>query len=369
MLEYIDLGGIDGYTMTALFEVLAHSVSRGSRGDTLVTAHPKSPFANVGFHQEVETEIDSEYCGRMGIPVVRRIIGGGAIVDGPWEQDYFVITGLGSPYVKGTIADYYKVMLEPVGETLRALGIAAQRSGLNDLAVSGRKISANGAVDIEGARVLTGDILLDLDLGLMTGVLKVPDEKFRDKLYHSMSEYLTSVKKELGHSVPRGKAVKLLIRSFSEFYGGLVKSRVTPEEEVQLNRLLSERKQKEWIFLKDYESRRLKEGAGRTVKIKENVFVCRADHKAEKLIRATLLVEEGRIADVTIAGDFFTVPVGVSLSQVERALAGCSLKESEISERVEGAVKECGMTLIGITPKDIVSVVLKCLDTPHLKVR
>lgn len=369
MLEYINLGGIDGYTMTSLFEVLAHSVSRGSRGDTLVTAHPKYPFANVGFHQEVKTEIDLEYCSRKGIPVVRRVIGGGAIVDGPWEQDYFMITNLQSPYVRGTIGDYYKVMLEPVREALAGLGVSAERSGLNDLAVNGRKISANGAVDIENARVLTGDILLDLNLKLMTGVLKVPDEKFRDKLYHSMAEYLTSVKKELGHTVPRRKAVEFVTRGFSEFYGGLVKSRITPDEESELSSLALQRRRKGWIFIKDYESRRLEEGAKRTIKIKENVFVCRADYKAEKLIRVTLLVEEGRIADVSIAGDFFTVPVGVSLSHVERSLAGCNLRESEIREKVEAAFKESSVVLIGITPGDIVSALLKSLDTPHLEVR
>jgi hypothetical protein len=45
----------------------------------------------------MEKEIDLEFARSRGFPLVRRSIGGGAILDGPWEQDYFIVVHRKSP--------------------------------------------------------------------------------------------------------------------------------------------------------------------------------------------------------------------------------------------------------------------------------
>ena len=42
--------------------------------------------------------------------------------------------------------------------------------------------------------VFVGGILLDFDYQAMSKILKVPDEKFRDKVFKSMKENLTTMK-------------------------------------------------------------------------------------------------------------------------------------------------------------------------------
>ncbi|MEM3670607.1 MAG: lipoate--protein ligase [Thermoprotei archaeon] len=360
------LGGVDGYTMTNTFVVLADSVSKGARGDVLVVCHPSKPFANVGFHQDASAELDLDYCRANDIPVVRRVIGGGAIADGPWEQDYFYITRLGSPLTYGTISDYYGRMLEPVRRVLEHLGVKAARQGLNDLAVEGRKISANGAVDIEGARVLTGDILLSLDVDVMSGILRVPDAKFRDKMADSMRTYLTSVQREVGVQPERSRVEDLIVQEFSEAYGGEVsRSSLTSDELGFLENLISERKKPEWIYSKDSHARKMHETAARrTVKIKEGMFLFAADYKAQKLIRVTLLVDSDRIVDASFSGDFFTVPVTWTLTNLENSLKGVKADYQSVKAALADELNRSGVTVIGATVDDFANAVLEATAHP-----
>lgn len=365
-LDIISLGPVDGYVMTNMFVVLAKSVSEGKRGDTLVLCHADSPFANVGFHQEALQEIDIDYCIRNSIPVVRRVIGGGAIADGPWEEDYFLISRIGSSSTRGTIQEYYGRMLEPVSAVLDRIGIKTVREGLNDLAAGGRKISANGAVDIDDARVLTGDILLDLNLEAMSGILKVPDEKFRDKMARTMEEHLTSVRAVLGHSVSREQIDTLLSEEFGRMCGGRsTVSSVTDEEQKRLTLLVEERKRQEWIFSRDgsrsdlYSDRRI-------VKIREGIFLCKSDYKAQKLIRVTMLVDGGAIGSIVLSGDFFTVPVTWKLERLERALEGAPLDERAIASKVASAIAEDGVTVLGAGPEDFAAAIVDAARHPSI---
>lgn len=364
-LEIINLGPVDGYVMTNVFVALSYAVSEERRNDVLVLCHPEKPFANVGFHQETLREIDIDYCTRHSIPVVRRVIGGGAIADGPWEEDYFLISRIGSKSTRGTLKEYYGRMLEPVSSALHRLGLNATRQGLNDLAVDGRKISANGAVDIEGARVLTGDILLDLNIDIMAGILKVPEEKFRDKIAKTMMEHLTGIRQTLGREIERGEIDKLLAEEFGRLYDGVKSSDITEEEKKRLDLLVEERKRQEWIFSRDSDRSELFADR-RIVKINEGTFLCKADYKAQKLIRVTMLVESGRIKNIAISGDFFTVPVSWKLERLERRLEGTPLNHEDIKSIVDTLISQDGVTVLGAEPEDFASAIMDAARHPEI---
>lgn len=364
-LEIIRLGPVDGYVMTNAFVAIAESVSRKGRGDTLVLCHPSAPFANAGVHQEVEREIDTRFCRENSIPVVRRVIGGGAIADGPWEQDYFLISSLDSDTTRGTIAEYYGRMLDPIQAAVRHFGVNAERQGLNDLAVGGKKISANGAVDIDGARVLTGDILMDLNIKMMSGILRVPDEKFRGKIADSMSSYLTSLKEQTGKAVERREVEDTIAAEFTSRYGGAaIESTLTDSELARIMELVQERSSASWIFEREETHSMINSYLSRVVKIREGMFLCRQDRKAQKLVRVTMLVDNGNISDITISGDFFTVPVSWPVARLESALIGRPLDRAQVEEAVRKRLLEDGVTIMGATPEDIAATVMGAADNP-----
>ncbi len=354
--RWIDLGAVDGATMVNVFVALAAPVAAGRSPPTIVVLYPERPFANVGYHQVAERELDLAYCRAHGIPVVRRIVGGGAILDGPWEHDYLLVLPPGAPGTDGGVVGFYERALAPVAATLRRLGVAAERSGVNDLAVGGRKVSANGAVEVQGAWILAGDLLLDLDPEAMSRVLRVPDEKFRGKLARGMAEWLTSVRAESGRLPERAVVVQTLREEFARAFDiSWEPGRLSLEETRALAELIRARTQDDWTYRKDRAHPVLADAPleGRAVKIAHGAVLARLDRKAGKLVRVTLLHRQGRVEEVELAGDFFTRPFDAPLEELERFLAGRPLDGPALAASITDWLARHRVTLVGAGADDL----------------
>jgi len=59
------------------YESVAEAVERGSSPNTLIMLQPGASSACVGYPQDLEKEIDLDYCRSVGLPVIRRSQGGG----------------------------------------------------------------------------------------------------------------------------------------------------------------------------------------------------------------------------------------------------------------------------------------------------
>ena len=359
--RWLDLGGVDGPTMVNVFVALAATVGSGESPPTVVLLHPSSPFANVGFHQEAEREVDLDYCRAKGIPVVRRVVGGGAILDGPWEQDYMVVVPQGAPGTEQGVAGFYEHYLRPIRSTLARLGVTAERSGLNDLAAGGRKVSANGALSLTGSWVLAGDLLLDLDPEALSRVLRVPDEKFRGKLAQGMADWLTSVRALTGRTPDRSEVGRLLREEFAAALGTpMVPGELSGEERASLEQLRASRSKDEWTFQRDRTHPRLSQAPaeGRAVKISHEAVLARIDRKAGKLVRVTLLHHGGRVQEVQISGDFFTQPFDAPFPELERALVGAALTKEDLRPLIDEWLRSHRVQLLGASPEDLTEAIL-----------
>ncbi|MFH0849703.1 MAG: lipoate--protein ligase [Candidatus Bathyarchaeota archaeon] len=359
MWRLLDLGAVSGYTMTNLYEAVGRAVSSGDAPNTVMLDHPEAPFVNIGYHLLMDKEINVDYARRMGFSLVRRTIGGGAILDGPWEQDYFVVVKRGSPDCPATIPEFYGRFLKAPMYALKALGLEPTLRPPNDILVNGRKISGNGAITIEGTNVLAGDLLLEAPTALMSEIITASSEKFRDKLAQSMSEWVTSIKVETGNEPDRGHVKGLIVKGFREELGiELIPGELTQVERKNLKDLVEARMTEDWIFSKDNDLL-MKTGGARGAKVRGGVTVSEADHKAGKLIRVVLVSEEGRVADVSISGDFFTQPYTGAVEQLEKLLRGTPLNEDALLRRINEAYKMIGLTVYGAGPEDFVKAIMK----------
>jgi lipoate---protein ligase len=358
--RWIDLGAVDGPTMVNVFVALAGPVGHARSPPTAFVLYPERPFANVGFHQEAEREVDVPYCRANGIPVVRRVVGGGAILDGPWEHDYMLVVPAGAPGTEHGVAGFYEHYLAPVAAALRRLGVPAERSGVNDLAVGNRKISANGAMQLEGSWIFVGDLLLDLDVPAMSRVLRVPDEKFRGKLASGMADWLTSVRAETGRLPERAEVSRILREEFaSALRVSFEPGALSDEETTALDALRKTRTRDEWTFQKDRSHPEMATAppAGRAVKISAGAVLARADRKSGKLVRVTLLYGQGRIAEVHFSGDFFSQPFDAPIADLEAALVGAPLIESELRTTIADWLARRQVRLVGATGDDLAATI------------
>jgi len=328
-------------------QLLYHALPRVGEAGLILLA-PATPYVCIGYHQDAAQEVDLNFCREQGIPVFRRGVGGGAVYLDGQQLFYQLVLPLEHPAAQGDKETIYRRLLAPVVRTYQAIGIPAEYKPINDIVAGGRKISGNGAGEIAGHLVLVGNLILDFDHAMMSRVLRVPDEKFRDKLFKTLSENLTTIRRELGHVPPEDELKAVLVREFESVLGPLQPAELPAEVRAKARELELRMTGADWLM------RRGKRSRERGVKVQAGVNVIERAHKAPGgLIRAVLVVREGRIVDADLSGDFFFYPAE-KLADLQQALAGLHPEDAEaaIAEFYAAHAIESP----GVTPADFAQV-------------
>jgi len=342
-----DLGKLPGQQSMLIFHTLARMGI-----EALVIVSPEIPLVSIGYFQDAEQEVDLYYCKNAGIPLMRREVGGGATYLDEKQIFYQLIWRKDNPKFPKVIQDIYPWFSEAPVETYRTLGIKAEYRVVNDIVTKeGKKIAGEGGGDIGDCLVFVGGILLDFDYKTMSKILRVPDEKFRDKVFKTMEDNLTTMKGELGRIPLRNEIVSVLKEKFEKRVGKL--------EGVSLNsEILKKTTQLEQWMTSDEFLYKKTPKIPKGVKIKEGFEILYGIHKAKGgLIRATEEISESRIEDIVISGDFTFFPKE-ELSELEKSLEKVSLKESHIIEKLETFYEKKGIESPGVESKDFASATL-----------
>ncbi len=349
---FFDLGKLPGQQSMLIFHALARMGI-----EALVLVSPKIPLVSIGYFQDAEQEVDLRYCREAGIPFMRREVGGGATYLDENQIFYQLIWRKDHPGFPKAVQDIFPWFSEAPVETYRAFGIHAEYRPVNDIITKeGRKIAGQGGGNIGDCMVFVGGILLDFNYQAMSRILKVPDEKFRDKVFKTMEENLTTMKRELGMIPPREEVVRVLKERFEKRIGSLQEASLTPEIIQKMKALESWMTSEEFLHQK---TPRIPTG----VKIREGVELLYGLHKARGgLIRSAEEVSEGRIEDITISGDFQFYPKE-SLSGLEGSLEKVPLDEEKIIERVETFYEEKKVESPGVESKDFAATILSPLQS------
>jgi lipoate-protein ligase A len=297
--------------------------------EALIIVSPSRPLISVGYFQDAEKEVDLEFCRSVGLPVMRREVGGGATYLDQNQIFYQVVLRQDNPLARRRIQDIYEWLSQAPVETYRRFGIKAGFRRVNDIVTDrGKKIAGEGGANIGPSMVFVGGILMDFDYETMSKALRVPDEKFRDKLYKTMRENLTTMREELGEIPPRVEIRRVLVEEFEKLLGPTIPAALTPEIKETM-RALEEQFCSEAFLLK--KTPKIATG----IKIREGVDLHYGIHKAPGgLIRTVQEVQEERIRDITISGDFTFYPKE-GLDGLERHLIAAHRESREILERVE----------------------------------
>jgi len=293
-----DLGKLPGQQSMLIFHALAQMGI-----EALVIVSPKVPLVSIGYFQDAAQEVDLHYCRKSKIPFMRREVGGGATYLDQNQIFYQLIWKKDNQKFPRAIDEIYPWFSQAPIETYRKFGIQAEFRTVNDIITSkGRKIAGEGGGNIGDCMVFVGGILLDFDYQAMSRILKVPDEKFRGKVYKTMEENLTTMKRELGIIPSREEVVSVLREKFEKTVGKLTPASLNPEILEKMRQIEAWMTSEEFLFKK---TPRIPGG----VKIREGVELLYGLHKAKGgLIRTAEEVSESRIEDITISGDFTFYP-------------------------------------------------------------
>ena len=199
--------------------------------------------------------------------------------------------------------------------------------------------------------VFVGSFMFRFDKQTMSRVLKVPTEKMRDKIYHSLETYMTTLEEQLGRAPARERVKELYIRNCSEAFGAQIcPGEWSAREETMAVELGKRFASEEWLFQK---TGRLQTG----IKIHEDVTVHQSDFKAPGgLVRIIVRLNAGRIDEIAISGDFTMLPAR-GLDILEADLRGLSPAPEILQNHLREAYRKNRIRSPGLTPAHLAEAI------------
>jgi lipoate---protein ligase len=341
-MDYYFLDAVSWQYSQSLYHAAAH-LGR----EALFILRPSSPYVCIGFHQDAQQEIDLEFARSNNIPVFRREVGGGAVyLDG--QQLFFqLLVHRDRDEVPKNVAAFYQKFLQPVIDTFIQFGVVAEYKPVNDIITNGRKISGTGAAQIEDVMILVGNFIQDFNYEMMSKVLRVPDEKFRDKVHKTMYENLTTFLRETGKIPTNQDIADALVPRYEALLGTMERKELDSELLNKADELLREMDTPDWLLANDRRN-----SDTRQVKIAEGVFVIQKMLKTTGgLIRMSAVNQSGKIYDVHLSGDFFFFP-SQYLPDLEKALEGIPFDSLSITQVIDQFYSTNQIQSPGVVPED-----------------
>ncbi|MBT3465237.1 lipoate--protein ligase family protein [archaeon] len=187
----IQLQSHNAFMNMAIDEAVSESVAKGQY--PTIRFYKWLPSAvSVGYFQSLKDEVNIQNCKELGIDIIRRRTGGGAVYHSNRGEITYSVIGPTKLFPKNII-ESYQVICDWIILGLAKLGIKAEFSPINDIIVKGKKISGNAQTRRNNILLQHGTILFDVDVDKMFSVLNVPDEKIKDKLIKDVKERVTRV--------------------------------------------------------------------------------------------------------------------------------------------------------------------------------
>ena len=183
--------GLEEYLFRCVVEKRHQELFPDHARDGILILWQNGPSVIVGRHQNTQVEVRKAFLDNEGIPVVRRLTGGGAV--------YHDLGNINYTFIKpdaGSAVDFMPFM-RPVAEALKRCGVAAEFNSRNDLAVNGRKISGSAQLRLSGVALHHGTLLYDVDMEKMVRALSPDPAKVSLKGLDSVRSRVANLKELL----------------------------------------------------------------------------------------------------------------------------------------------------------------------------
>lgn len=352
--DLLILGPNDSVNTQTIWHAAALLVSEGKLNNMLIIDWPTYPIVCCGYHQVIENIVDINYCKENNIPITRRAAGGGAVLLDSNQLFYNFIWHNDTPDIPRNISKIYEYFLQPVVKSYQDLGIKARYSPVNDILVENKKISGNGAGQFEFAQALVGNFILDFPREEMVKILKVPDEKFRDKVYKTLQDSISSFKDELGSIPERDEIISVFTSNIETLLGINLRILYMPDIlKYKMDELKKKYESDEWI----YQVKKRGEKLINAVKIHGSLNVSQGMYKSQGgLIRILADFNDSKIIDLLITGDFWFIPKE-KIQLLEKELVNMDIETDNLEFLIEEFIKREKCELPGTKPEDIVKAI------------
>lgn len=174
-VRYLDLTLPTAAENLALDEALLEEAEEaGSPTETLRFWQSDRPLVVVGRSSRLDLEVHRDACRQLGIPVLRRISGGGAVVAGPGCLMYALVLSYRQRPSLRAVDHAHRFVLGTIAAALAPLAPGLRCRGICDLALGEQKVSGNSVRAKRQHMLYHGTLLVDFPLDLIGRCLKMP---------------------------------------------------------------------------------------------------------------------------------------------------------------------------------------------------
>ncbi|MFZ5974010.1 MAG: lipoate--protein ligase [Bacillota bacterium] len=303
---YIENNSMDPFFNFALEYYIMHELALE---DDVFMFWRTEPTLMIGRNQNTAEEINSAYVKEKNIHVVRRISGGGTIYTDPdgWQFS-FIIRGKPRSEID------FKLFAKPVLDALNDMGVPAYFSNRNDLLIDGKKFSGNAQCSTSRCMLHHGSLLFNTDLEELVRSLTVADDKIISKGIKSVRQRVTNILEHMEKKIDTLEFKEIMLGYLLKNVDGTYE--LTPDDIKRVNEIADGKfRQWEWNY-------------GESPKFE----ITKSNRFAGGKVEVNLNVDEGRIQDCKIYGDFFTYR---DIDDICKALIGCAYREEDIRNALE----------------------------------
>jgi lipoate-protein ligase A len=190
------------------------------------------PSVVIGCFQNPYDVVNITLCKRLGINIIRRISGGGAVYHDYGNLNYsvFVHTSSLKDLMKDQIVDVeksYSLLCGGVVEGLKVLGVKAYNQGGN-IMINGRKVSGSAQHRLYDVILHHGTLMVDVNLDMLKQTLRIS----------SLERALINLYDVLPNKIPLSEIKRVIKAGFEKIFNMEFKEgALTPEEKHIAKRL------------------------------------------------------------------------------------------------------------------------------------
>ncbi|MBM2803463.1 MAG: lplA [Deltaproteobacteria bacterium] len=154
---------------------------------------PENYFVVLGHSNHWAAEVAASMCAADGVPILRRVSGGGTVLQGQGCLNYSLILDCEISELQN-IESTFRYVLNRHGRLIAALtGLKIAVEGISDLTVSGRKFSGNAQYRKARYALVHGTFLLNFDLVQIERYLRMPMKQPDYRQNRPHSDFVTNL--------------------------------------------------------------------------------------------------------------------------------------------------------------------------------
>ena len=198
---------VDPYENLAVEQYLMETVGEDA---CILYLWQNSRTVVIGRNQNAWAECRTTELNQDGGHLARRLSGGGAV--------YHDMGNLNFTFLVSKKNYDLQKQLQVIVTACRNLGLDAQITGRNDVAIDGRKFSGNAFFDSKGQAYHHGTLLIDVDMSLLGRYLMPSKAKLQSKGVDSVRSRVVNLK-ELCPQITVDRMKAEMLKAFSQVYG------------------------------------------------------------------------------------------------------------------------------------------------------